>query len=621
MRINGINRALALILAMFIGMVALVWPAASGVNGQTRPGETPAEQSKPKTPRTTPKKPTPKRPTTITRPVTSNTNTTKPSTDPSANERTFWESIRSSTDPEDFRAYLKQYPNGTFAALAANRLRSLEGIRPANNNTGGTTTTPPARPTDPSGHNPNRYGMEFVRVSAGTFQMGSPASEADRDGDEDPSHSVAITRDFYLSKYELTQGQWKSVMGTTPFNQPGNPNLPAENVSWDEAQELCRRLTALNDGYAYRLPTEAEWEYAARAGSSGPFAGDLDEMAWYKNNSNEKTQPVGTRRPNAWGLHDMHGNVYEWVQDWYLDKYYQDSPDADPTGPRTDSGRGRGFRGGSVRTTPHGCRSAYRNANAPNYKSGEIGIRLARTPTGSGGGSSTGGTAPAVGQTYQDGNGIDFVYVPAGNFLMGSTLSDDEKPVHRVMISTSFYMGKYEVTQAQWKAVMNTNPSQFSGDNRPVEKVSWVDVQEFIRRLNAKSAGVKYRLPTEAEWEYACRAGTTGDHAGPIDEMGWYNQNSDNQTHPVGQKRPNAWGLYDMHGNAWEWVQDVYDSSYYPSSPDTDPTGPATGTGRVIRGGVFGRTDNSARSAYRYLNNQATADTGFGFRLVAVPNR
>lgn len=620
MRMSAINRALALTLALALGIVALAWPAAPGVNGQTRPGETPAEQSKPKTPRTTPKKPTPKRPTT-TRPATSNTNTTRPSTDPSANERTFWESIRSSTDPEDFRAYLKQFPNGTFAALAANRLRSLEAARPGNSNTA-PPFVPNNRPaTQPASGSRNRYGMEFVLVSAGTFQMGSPASEAERDGDEGPDHSVAITKNFYLGKYEVTQGQWKAIMGTTPFNQPGADSLPAENVSWDEAQELCRRLNALNDGFTYRLPTEAEWEYSARAGSSGAYAGNLGELAWYKDNSGEKTQPVGTKRPNLWGLYDMHGNVYEWVQDWYLDKYYEDSPDTDPPGPRTDSGRGRGFRGGSVRTTPHGCRSAYRNANAPNYKSGEIGIRLVRTPNGNSGASNSDSSGSAAGQAFRDGNGIDFVYVPAGNFLMGSTLSEDEKPVHRVMISTSFYMGKYEVTQAQWRAVMNTNPSEFSGDNRPVERVSWVDAQEFIRRLNAKSAGVKYRLPTEAEWEYACRAGTTGDHAGPIDEMGWYNQNSGNQTHPVGQKRPNAWGLYDMHGNAWEWVQDVYDSSYYPGSPDTDPTGPATGNSSVIRGGVFARTDNSARSAYRYLNLRSTADTGFGFRLVAVPVR
>ena len=152
MRITRIDRALALSVAIALGIVALVWPAAPGANGQTRPGETPAEQSKPKTIKPPTRKPTPKRPTTV-RPTATNTNTVKPTADPSANERTFWESIRTSTDPEDFRAYLKQFPNGTFAALAANRLRSLESARPANSNavtTGPSSRTRPNVTTRPS---------------------------------------------------------------------------------------------------------------------------------------------------------------------------------------------------------------------------------------------------------------------------------------------------------------------------------------------------------------------------------------------------------------------------------------------------------------------------------------
>src|SRR4029434_679147 len=152
--------------------------------------------------------------------------------------------------------------------------------------------------------------------------------------------------------------------------------------------------------------------------------------------------------------------------------------------------------------------------------------------------------------------GMPFVLVPAGEFLMGSADgADDERPVHTVRISQPFYLGQYAVTQAQLQAVMESNPSQFTGDpNRPVEQVSWEDVQEFIRRLHAREGGAAYRLPTEAEWEYAARAGSTtaycfGDDPRQLREYAWYSENSGGQTHPVGQLKPSAWGLYDMHGN------------------------------------------------------------------------
>ena len=144
------------------------------------------------------------------------------------------------------------------------------------------------------------------------------------------------------------------------------------------------------------------------------------------------------------------------------------------------------------------------------------------------------------------------VYVTGGTFLMGSPDNEpdrdsDERPQHRVTVP-GFSMGKYEITQAQWKAVMGTNPSYFKGDNLPVENVSWNDAKEFCSKLS-QMTGKQYRLPTEAEWEYACRAGTTGPYAGNLDAMAWYSNNAGFKTHPVGQKRPNAFGLYDMHGN------------------------------------------------------------------------
>ena len=210
-----------------------------------------------------------------------------------------------------------------------------------------------------------------------------------------------------------------------------------------------------------------------------------------------------------------------------------------------------------------------------------------------------------------------FVTIPAGEFMMGSESgSVGEKPAHRVRISQPFEMGKYEVTQAQWEAVMGDNPSYFKGANRPVEQVSWYDVQDFIAKLNARQDGYVYRLPTEAEWEYACRAGSNGDYAGKLDAMAWYDNNSENMTHTVGGKQPNAWGLYDMHGNVYEWCQDYYDADYYAQSPSVDPQGPESGSFKVKRGGGWMFPAAFARSAARDLYSPAYRYNFLGFRLV-----
>jgi formylglycine-generating enzyme required for sulfatase activity len=159
--------------------------------------------------------------------------------------------------------------------------------------------------------------------------------------------------------------------------------------------------------------------------------------------------------------------------------------------------------------------------------------------------------------------GMEFVKIPAGEFQMGSEEHSCGNPVHRVNIPEAFYMGKYPVTQKQWKAVMGNNPSHFKGDDRPVEYVSWYDVLGFVEKLNELEGTDKYRLPSEAEWEYACRAGTTtrysfGDSEAKLRKYGWYDGNSRRETHPVGKKKPNPWGLYDIHGNVWEWCQDKW---------------------------------------------------------------
>jgi formylglycine-generating enzyme required for sulfatase activity len=226
--------------------------------------------------------------------------------------------------------------------------------------------------------------------------------------------------------------------------------------------------------------------------------------------------------------------------------------------------------------------------------------------------------------------GMEFVLIPAGEFLMGSPDRydgyDEERPAHEVQISQSFYLGKYEVTQAQWEAVMRNNPSRFTGDpNRPVENVSWEEVQGFIRKLNTKERDAPYRLPTEAEWEYACRAGSTtvynfGDNKSRLGRYAWYKANAGREPHPVGQLQPNAWGLYDMHGNVWEWVQDRYNSEEYSAKTVTvkDPQGPSSDSyrDRVSRGGSWGDDPWSCRSARRGHVTPDFHEGDLGFRLL-----
>ena len=217
-------------------------------------------------------------------------------------------------------------------------------------------------------------GMEFVRVPAGEFLMGSTSEEAD--SREQPVTRVRISRAFELGKHEVTQAEWEAVMGSNPsrFDECGG-DCPVEEVSWDDVQEFIGRLNALAGEARYRLPTEAEWEYAARAGTSGDrYGGDLDAIAWYGGNSGGRTHAVGQKAPNAWGLHDMLGNVGEWVQDWYGD--YPGGSVTDPQGPA--SGSYRVYRGGSWLFVARYCRASNRNLNTPGDRIRILGFRLLR---------------------------------------------------------------------------------------------------------------------------------------------------------------------------------------------------------------------------------------------------
>ena len=218
--------------------------------------------------------------------------------------------------------------------------------------------------------------------------------------------------------------------------------------------------------------------------------------------------------------------------------------------------------------------------------------------------------------------------VEGGTFTMGATSEqgsdafDSEKPVHSVSLS-SYYIGQTEVTQALWQAVMGSNPSYFEGNSLPVEKVSWNDCQEFISRLN-QITGKTFRLPTEAEWEYAARGGSrslgykySGSNTLTLDNVAWYNGNSGDQTHAVATKAPNELGLYDMSGNVYEWCQDWYGS--YSSSAQTNPTGPSSGDNRVYRGGSYYYSAGFCRVSDRSHGSPDHRFDDIGFRLVLVP--
>jgi formylglycine-generating enzyme required for sulfatase activity len=224
---------------------------------------------------------------------------------------------------------------------------------------------------------------------------------------------------------------------------------------------------------------------------------------------------------------------------------------------------------------------------------------------------------------------MEMLLVPEGTFVMGCTASNqsacnggDTNPTHIVTLTQAFYMGRYEVTQAQWVAKMGTNPSNFQGQsdsaNRPVEFVGWNTIQGYL-------SATGMRLPSEAEWEYACRAGTTtaynngsSDYS-TVGQIAWYNENSGGQTHAVGLKAANALGLHDMAGNVWEWVNDWYDFSYYSVSPQTDPIGPVSGTYRVIRGGSYYHFTNLLNSSARIYNSPNGQGWYFGFRVAMDP--
>jgi formylglycine-generating enzyme required for sulfatase activity len=534
--------------------------------------------------------------------------------------------------------------------------------------TEGKTKSPPKELTVDLGKG---IKLEMVLIPAGEFMMGSPDSDKDADADEKPQHRVRITKPFYLGKYLVTQEQWEAVTGRDPGHFAGVKN-PVEQVSWDDCQKFLARLntkSAAGRG-TFQLPSEAHWEYACRAESKTRYCfGDdewkLGDYAWYAANSDSKTHPigkthpVGEKKPNAWGLYDMHGNVWEWCQDWH-GAYGAEAVD-DPSGPTT--GSFRVLRGGSWAKLAGYCRSAYRYGGRPENRTVDLGLRVSLIPADKATAAEPTNAPP---KQITNSIGMKLTLVPSGEFLMGSKESaeetlaffkknygtgiveassyDREHPQHRVRITKPFYLGTYHVTRGQFRqfvadtgyktdsekgkrrgAVGWNLDTKESGDaynekyswrntgfeqtdEHPVVNVSWNDAVAFCKWLSGKE-NKTYRLPTEAEREYACRAGTTtryysGDDPETLAKVGNVAdatlkakfpvatstiKASDGYvfTSPVGSFRPNAFGLYDMHGNAWQWCSDWYGADYYAQSPTDDPTGPDSGKYHVLRGGSF----------------------------------
>jgi formylglycine-generating enzyme required for sulfatase activity len=245
---------------------------------------------------------------------------------------------------------------------------------------------------------------------------------------------------------------------------------------------------------------------------------------------------------------------------------------------------------------------------------------------------------PLPKKTFTNSLGMTFTLIPAGSFMMGGSKSPEEvaeryegkiefyrreHPHHQVTISQAFYLQTTPVTQGQWQKVMRGNPSRFNKceEDCPVENISWHETQEFIKKLNDIEKTDLYRLPSEAEWEYACRAGSTesfcfGDNANELEEYAWYEKNSEGKTHPVGQLKPNSWGLHDMYGLVWEWCQDLYGS--YSAEPLSDPPGPQSGAFRVMRGGSWYSIAGESRSASRFFFSPDTHFGNIGFRVAGT---
>jgi formylglycine-generating enzyme required for sulfatase activity len=565
---------------------------------------------------------------------------------------------------------------------------------------------------------------EFVLIPAGEFTMGSPESEAESYDDERPQTRVRIGKPFLLARTEVCQRVWRGLVGSTGLDADPSrfdgERLPVERVSWDDVAAWC-------EANGLRLPSESEWEYACRAGTTGPFwfgstitpsqvnyDGNWPYGGAAKGEYREQTVDVGSLPANAFGLFEVHGNVWEWCQDaWHGS--HEGHPGNESARDAPGASR-RVRRGGGWFGNARNCRSAVRVWSTTGFRDNYLGFRPARSydfvPSASPSaprrdeepqveanlkllGSSppqrqpepppppaepaprfkavegftllpqrdwvsddvpvyrSDAFAEALGLSAgQRHSAAEFVLIPAGTFTMGSPPDepgryDDEGPQTEVRIREPFLLARTPVVQGVWaalagKAGLNENPSRFknAGHLAPVERVSWDDVVAWCR-------AVGLRLPSESEWEYACRAGTTtalpngpieilGQRNAPaIDPIGWYGGNSgvdydgaydssgwsekqvDHSragTHPVGKKQANAFGLYDVIGNVWEWCQDAWHDSHEGHPGNESARDAAGASRRVLRGGSWRYYAEDCRSAVRFRGATDYRVSGLGFR-------
>ena len=575
-------------------------------------------------------------------------------------------------------------------------------------------------------------GMDFVLLDPGSFVMGCVPGRDDVDVDcQDsarPPHEVILTHHLWVAETETTQEQWETLGQTFGWTNPSyfGPNgagdacgmdCPVEQVNWYEALEFANAMSdeegladcyvlsdctgspgagmacdevSLNPIYAtvydcegYRLPTEAEWEYAARAGEQWRWAGsdEPDDVAWHGTVSGSSTHPVGELLANAWGLFDMSGNVVEWTGDWHMEPYDSPSPTVDPAGGLSEGNREA--RGGRWSVGIGASKVVTRTSAVASFSDWDFGFRLVRslpcTPDADGDGFceqiDCDDTDPAVHPTAEelpdgldndcDGEadithpapGMPFVLLDPGTFTMGCLAGRDdvdggcdadESPAHDVTLTRYTWMAQTETTQGQFEALMGYNPSYFStdgvggycGPDCPVETVSWHEAAAFANALTAGTgltpcytctgsgetaectpedpyACTGYRLPTEAEWEYAARAGQDYAFAGSdvAADVAWYDANSGGMTQPVAaaQVQANGWDLYDMSGNVQEWTWDWY--APYLSPSVSDPAGPSSGASRVYRGGDWISPAGFAGVARRSPFAPGNRSYNLGFRL------
>ena len=388
-------------------------------------------------------------------------------------------------------------------------------------------------------------GQRYVWISPGTFTMGCSPGDTECAADEKPPRQERVVNGFWLGQTEVTQAAYIRVTGGNPSFHKGD-QLPVERVTWDHAANYCRAIDA-------RLPTEVEWEYAARAGSTWARYGNLDEVAWHSGNGGGVTHPVATKQANAFGLYDMLGNVWEYVADGY-------SGTADKM-----------LRGGGLLMDLRFTRASSRLRSAPAGSANGRGFRCAGEDPGTQPSVVTAAAVPirtvvptGTGQRNSMVNpkdGLVYAWIPPGSFTMGCSqgdteCNDNEKPAHAEENAQGFWLGQTEVTQKAYQLLTSVNPSANKGEALPVENVTWNEANSYCGRIGG-------HLPTEAEWEYAPRghAGITPARYGNLDAVAWHSANSGGTNHPVAQKQPNAFGLYDMLGNVWEWVEDSRDGN------------------------------------------------------------